>query len=137
MSPVWDLIRGLPRLAVAAALTLAKVKSSTAPIWPQGFAPMAASAVQASVLAHAGARPADRDATDQRNIDSVTKKSGDIYNCLQTCVAPKNKQVPGGWPTLAVNTKTFAVVANPNGDDDHDGYSNLEEQLHAYAANVE
>jgi hypothetical protein len=43
----------------------------------------------------------------------------------------------GGFPTLAQNIRVLALPANPNGDDDGDGYTNLEELLHALAACVE
>jgi hypothetical protein len=42
----------------------------------------------------------------------------------------------GGWPSLAKNTRTFNV-SNPSGDDDGDGYTNIEEVLHQMAAQVE
>jgi hypothetical protein len=40
----------------------------------------------------------------------------------------------GGFPTLAVNTRPLTPPANPNGDDDGDGYTNLEEWLHSFYA---
>ena len=43
----------------------------------------------------------------------------------------------GGWPTLAENTRELTLPAAPNGDDDEDGYTNLEEWLHEQAAAVE
>ena len=38
---------------------------------------------------------------------------------------------------LAANKITLAIPANPHGDDDSDGYTNLEEWLHKLAAEVE
>jgi hypothetical protein len=43
----------------------------------------------------------------------------------------------GGWPELQENYRELTVPANPNGDDDGDGYTNLEEWLHGFAAEVE
>lgn len=42
----------------------------------------------------------------------------------------------GGWPTLAENTRNLAIPANPTGDADSDGYTNLEEWLHAFPRNA-
>jgi hypothetical protein len=41
------------------------------------------------------------------------------------------------FPTLAQNRRTLTLPANPNSDDDGDGYTNLEEWLHCMAAQVE
>jgi hypothetical protein len=43
----------------------------------------------------------------------------------------------GGWPVLEENYRTLTLPDNPNGDDDADGYTNLEEWLHAFSAEVE
>jgi len=80
------------------------------------------------VLANAGARPADRDPVDARVVDSVRRRTGAI---------PKSQEDVGGWPDLAENHRTLTLPGNPNGDDDGDGYTNLEEWLHALAAEVE
>jgi len=38
---------------------------------------------------------------------------------------------------LPVNRRKLTVPDNPSGDDDGDGYTNLEEWLHGFAAEVE
>ncbi|MEA3364059.1 MAG: hypothetical protein U9Q79_00340 [Candidatus Hydrogenedentes bacterium] len=43
----------------------------------------------------------------------------------------------GGFPNHAPTTRILDLPANPNGDTDGDGYTNLEEWLHALAATVE
>lgn len=43
----------------------------------------------------------------------------------------------GGWPTLAENYRALAIPSNPNGDDDGDGYTNLEEWLHSFYSAVQ
>lgn len=79
------------------------------------------------VLANAGARPADRDPVDIRIVNEVQNRTGDWMD--QT-------EVDGYYPNLAVNNKTFAIN-NPGGDDDGDGYTNLEEKLYQLKLEVE
>jgi hypothetical protein len=43
----------------------------------------------------------------------------------------------GGWPSLSPSSHILHIPENPNGDDDADGYTNLEEWLHRLAAKVE
>jgi hypothetical protein len=80
------------------------------------------------VLANAGARPADRDAVDQRVVREVRTRTGDVI---------QSQDDVGGWPKLAENRRQLTLPDNPHGDDDGDGYTNLEEWLHAFAAEVE
>ena len=86
------------------------------------------SEVRAWVLKHAGARPADRDPVDMRVIRQVRERSGRII---------QSQDDVGGWPELQENYRSLTVPDNPNGDDDGDGYTNLEEWLHGFAAEVE
>lgn len=43
----------------------------------------------------------------------------------------------GGWPKLAENRRVLSLPDNPDGDNDGDGYTNLEQWLHAFATDVE
>jgi hypothetical protein len=79
--------------------------------------------VEDYVLNNAGSRPADRDAVDIRVIQSVRDRSGQIID---------SQSDVGGWPVLAENNRTLVIPDNPNGDDDDDGYTNLEEWLHNF-----
>ena len=101
---------------------------STAPIWPSWLTVLPSSSVESSVLAHCGARPADRDAVDARITSEVKSRTGYIID---------SQNDVGGWPKLAENHRTFNIPANPNGDDDGDGYTNIEEVLQQMAAAVE
>lgn len=85
-------------------------------------------AVESWVSANAGARPADRDAVDKRVVHMVKTRTGSIIN--------SPGQV-GGWPQLQKNYRAFPLPANPNRDDDDDGYTNIEEILHQMAAEVQ
>jgi len=80
------------------------------------------------VLTNAGARPADRDPVDERIVREVRTRTGNIL---------KSQEDVGGWPELAENRRELTIPENPNGDDNGDGYTNLEEWLHAFAAEVE
>ena len=99
----------------------------TAPVWTTPLTVRPAGQVEAWVLATAGARPADRDAVDQRLITEVRTRTGRIITS-QTDV--------GGWPDLVVNVRPLTLPANPNGDSGN-GYTNLEMWLEQFAAQVE
>jgi len=81
-----------------------------------------------------GARPGDRDSVDVKIIDAVKYRSGNYINCVDLDSSnPKcdsQIEVAGGWPTLDENTITLDIPTNPHGDDDSDGYTNLEEWAH-------
>lgn len=80
------------------------------------------------VLVNVGARPADRDGIDDRLVNEVKKRTGKIIN--------SPNQV-GGWPKLPSTKRPFNIPENPNGDDNKNGYTNVEEVLHRMAAEVE
>ncbi len=75
-----------------------------------------------------GARPADRDAVDERVITQITERTGRGID---------SQNEVGGWPDLAENTATWTLPDDPSDDPDGDGYTNLEAWLHQLAAQVE
>jgi len=99
---------------------------ASAPI--NNITPLPSDSVEALVLAAAGARPADRDEIDRRIINQVSGRTSAGYIKSQTQV--------GGYPPLAVNTRTLTVPANPH-TTATSGYTNLEVWLQSYAAAVE
>jgi hypothetical protein len=103
-------------------------KTSSPPVWHKSLKPRAGNTVEDAVLANVGARPADRDAVDKRLANEVRSRGGSIIDSTSEV---------GGWPNLAKNTRTFTIPSNPSGDDDGDGYTNVEEILHQMAAQVE
>jgi hypothetical protein len=103
-------------------------RATTAPLWPDGFVAQPSALVENAVLAFAGARPTDRDAVDQRIVGEVRSRGGRVID--------SPSQV-GGWPALPMNTRAFTLPERPSGDDDGDGYTNLEELLHRLAAELE
>lgn len=107
--------------------TYCKVLTPAFP-YPSGYTPMASPDVEAYVLANVGARPADRDSVDMRLINDVINRTGRLIN---------SPSEVGGWPSLAKNNLTLTLPVNPHADDNSDGYTNLEEWLQGFAAQVE
>ena len=117
-SDPWDLTSKAP----------SGIQVSSAPIASSGLMTMNVRNVEDYVLANAGARPADRDAVDIRIVNDVRNGQGRIID---------SQDEVGGWPNLAQNHRTLNLPANMHDDDNRDGYTNLEEWLHAMAAEVE
>lgn len=103
-------------------------RASRPPITVPGYRVKPAAEVEEWVLATCGARPVDRDPVDVRVVRDVQKRTGSI---------PTSQKDVGGWPELAENRRELTLPPNPNGDEDGDGYTNLEEWLHGYCAAVE
>jgi len=83
------------------------------------------SRLELSVLNSAGARPAYRDAVDARIVQDARLGTGRV---------PTSQPA---YPVYAASYRAFQVPVNPNGDDNRDGYTNIEEVLHQMAAIVE
>jgi hypothetical protein len=96
--------------------------------WPTGFTAMPANTVQEYVLANVGALPADRDAVEKRLVNQVTNRTGSIVNSQNSV---------GGFPVYGKNTRKFDAGINPSGDDDGNGYTNVEEILFQMKKQVE
>ena len=105
-----------------------KSKVEEPPVVVSGLRIRPVEEVREWVLSNAGARPADRDPVDNRVVNSVSQRVGNI---------PQSQEDVGGWPVLDENHRTLTAPEEPNGDADGDGYTNLEEWLHASAADVE
>ncbi|MEX0729678.1 MAG: hypothetical protein WED00_11965 [Aquisalimonadaceae bacterium] len=104
------------------------VRATSSPVSLAGFEPMDSSKVEAHVLANAGARPTDRDSVDKRIMSQVANGTGRMID------SPRDV---GGWPSTPVNRRVLALPSNPNADSNGNGYTNLEEWLHAFAAEME
>lgn len=107
------------------AMKVAKKPDDT---WPAPLTVRKMNEVESWVLKNTGARPSDRDAVDKRLINEVKTRTGRIID--------SPSQV-GGWPSQLQNIRPFVVPTNPHGDDNHDGYTNIEELLHKMAKAVE
>lgn len=86
------------------------------------------------VLGHSGARLADRALTkvDARIVNEVRSGTGKLKDCVSGC-----SRNAGGWPALAVVQRNFNAPADPGGDSDGDGYTDLEELLQQLAEQLE
>jgi hypothetical protein len=105
--------------------------------WPAGLDALRSSDVVDHVLENAGTRPAQRNAVDAKVVADVKDRTGRIINCVSDDGSARCSKNAGGWPTLASNTRRLTVPEDPHQDDDGDGYTNVEEWLHAMAAEVE
>lgn len=89
------------------------------------------------VLGTAGSRPVERDAVDAGTVHDVRTGTGRIINCVAPDGNERCAKNAGGWPVYPETVRSLDVPANPLDDEDADGYSNLEEWLHAFAIELE
>ena len=85
------------------------------------------SQVEQYIGSNVGARPIDRDPVDERVVNEMLTGTGDWMD---------ETEVNAAYPSLAVNSRSF-TISNPSGDDDNDGYTNLEELLYEMKLEVE
>ncbi|BCR05808.1 hypothetical protein DESUT3_28770 [Desulfuromonas versatilis] len=93
---------------------------------------IAASQVKAYVLKNVGARPAERDSAEVRLINEVEREVGGFKFSVSEA---------GGWPAEYnyPTSRSFDsfIPYDPNGDDDGNGYTNIEEVLYELALEAE
>jgi pectate lyase len=101
-----------------------------APLWPPGLKAEASGDVKNYIISNVGAYPAFRDAVDERLIREMETGTGPS--------APV-KGAPNfdDWPKLAAHKIKLAIPVDPHGDNDGDGYTNLEDWLHGLSDEVE
>jgi hypothetical protein len=101
-----------PHPTLGACLTYNPLVSSQPTLAPlptgNGWAPRPADeALEAHVIANAGARPSDRDAIDALIID-------DIRSRTWRSIHDESNLPGGGWPPLAQHTRVLDIPANPH-----------------------
>ena len=80
-----------------------KILEQATPVyWPPGLSAAPAASVEESVLAHAGARPWDRDAIDERIVRQAREGTGRIID---------SEQQVGGYPSAAETRQAFDPAA--------------------------
>lgn len=114
------------------------LQTVTMPTWNSGLTvrTTANNAVYNSVLKSAGARPYDRDSVDKRIITHVKERGGRIINCVASNGSERCKLSAGGWPYYAQNTRRLTIPSSPSTVTSN-GYTNLENWLHAMDDNVQ
>ncbi len=103
-------------------------RASAPPVWVTPLKQRPSSEVAEWVLATAGARPADRDDVDKRIVHEAATRTGRIID---------SQEDVGGWPNLTRVSRLLQLPRDPVADSDTDGYTDLEEWLHALAADLE
>lgn len=103
-------------------------KVSKPPIWHPSIRVRDSRSVEYRILASSGARPRERDDIDNRILREVQERKGHIID------SPKERE---GALDSPFAYRKFISPDDPAGDDDGDGYTNIEEVLHSWASDVE
>lgn len=104
------------------------VLTSSPPVWHESLKPRPGRETKSWVLSNAGAYPFARDDVDARIVREVLEGKGRIID--------NPAEVSHGL-VLSKKARPLELPKDPNGDDDGDGYTNIEELLHKMAADVE
>jgi hypothetical protein len=107
-------------------------RATTPPFPLSGIVPSSPLETYQQVLAHAGSRPRESNSVDRRIVSEVSSGTGTIKDCVVGCT-----RAAGGYPTMPSTQRTLELPQNPNGDDNSNGYTNLEEWLQQLASEVE
>lgn len=105
--------------------TRASIRATDAPILVPGYRPWYnPDTLLQQVLAHAGARPAQRSSFDRAVIDGIREREG-------------QRGLPKEFPPLPFIQQKLELPEDPQADPDGNGYTRLEEWLHRLAQQVE
>lgn len=120
----------LPEWAIS---KLPIVYNSSAPVFElSGILPTSASEALSQIPSSVGSRPRESNAVDTRVISELIMRTGTIKDCVVGCA-----RSCGGYPNLDLVKRPFKIPEDPQGDDDSDGYTNLEELLNKMAEDLE
>ncbi|MBD3319655.1 MAG: right-handed parallel beta-helix repeat-containing protein [Chitinivibrionales bacterium] len=97
-------------------------------LWHESIKVFPSSKTWDCVLSNVGPRPLDRDTVERRVISDVINGTGRIID---------SPSEVGGLPDHQMVTRTLDIPANPDADDDNDGYTNVEEWLNRMADELE
>lgn len=115
-----------------AGLSQSPYRSLTPPFVLSGILPMSPEETFESVLTRAGSRPAEANSVDLRIISEVTLKQGGLKDCVSGC-----SRSAGGYPAMDSTRRPLSPPANPNGDSNGNGYTNLEDWLQLMAVQLQ
>ena len=100
-----------------------RVNQPPSEAWLNNLTVYPSNQVESVVLSRAGARPWDRDSIDERIIRDVRNLTGSIID---------SQNEVGGYPNPNSTYRSLDIPANPSGDSDGDGYTNIEEWIHSF-----
>lgn len=115
----WDL-QGTQQSLIDAEAGHGAQFVDTAPVSVTPMTVLRVTEVEARVVANAGARPRSRDAVDARIVSTVTSRTGRIIDRVSEV----------GFTQPTPTRAPLMLPAEPAGDVDGDGYTNLEAWLH-------
>jgi hypothetical protein len=95
---------------------------------PSSMVLIASSSLEDALLDMVGARPLDRDEVDDRVIEDIRTRDAYFID---------DQWDVGGWPPIAEHGRELYTPSNPHGDDDGDGYTNLEEWIHSFTTELD
>jgi len=128
----WDVVDPRFFLSGTSTLIYPSVRAE-APVASSGSVRVEArDSAYSRVLLTAGARPWERDDVDRRVVNDVILGTGTIINCVSADGSERCKKNAGGWPYYRGSVRVLTLPTNLHGDDDRDGYTNLEEWLHSF-----
>jgi hypothetical protein len=118
----WDIAdNGFFKSSARAELLYPQNRAS-APVAESGLVIFAGDPLKTS-----GARTFEsRDSVDAKIIEDIKTGTGRIINCVADDGTSRCVLNAGGWPISGVSHRPLNIPANPMGDDDGDGYTNLE-----------
>jgi len=122
----WDLKSDQASLLFTEQGAAAELVSQT-PVSVKPLSLLPVEGLEGVLLRTAGSRPAVRNAVDQRIIDTITTRTGQIIDRVE--------QV--GFTRPEPTMRPVALPDDPTGDSNGDGYTNLEGWLHAQSAAAE
>lgn len=100
-------------------------RSLSAPFAPSNVVHHYAIDTYGYVLQVAGSRPWETNIVDARILNEVKTGTGNLKDCVVSCA-----NNAGGYPQMAVVSASPLLPTNPMGDDNAEGYTNLENWIH-------
>ncbi len=95
------------------------------------------SEMYSQILNFSGARPKSRDSVDATAVAEVETRTGRIINCVAHDGSERCSKNAGGWPADQGQTRELTIPDQPFADSDNDGYTNFDEWLFEFGAQVE
>lgn len=123
----WD-VQDDPWEGVEVVSARDDVRVDAPPVTLEPLSPLAPEDLAEALFPTVGARPAFRDPVDERVFAQLAAGTGGVID---------SPDEVDGMPDLEATTTELDLPEDPQGDDDGDGYPNLDEWLFAAAAAVE